>query len=159
MVSTILAFLFIVFVLGVLGIVVRHLQKKYNYSFQDSEKTDMPYIILDIQGKKFNMVVDSAASVSVIRRNAVGMLLSYSESPRSVSLTALTNEGVRNDVISVPISIGGKEIITDFVVYDGDDIADFSRKHGIIIHGILGVEFFRKTGGKIDIKTQTVTFP
>lgn len=149
---------------GVIFIVLYYVSKRLlsnnaSYSFQDSEKTDMPYISLDIQGKQFNMIADSAASVSILRKEALNQLSVYESSPRKVSLTAITNDEVRSNVISVPININGKEIKTDFVVYDGGDIADFGAKHGVTIHGILGVEFFKKTKGIVDFKKQTVTFP
>ena len=159
MITNILIFLWLALILVILSLLVRNrLNKTTEYPFQDSEKTDMPYISLDIQGHKFNMITDSAAAVSVIRRDAVS-LLNYEPSPRKVSLTALTNDGVDNEVIILPINMNGKEIKTDFVIYEGSDMADFSRKHGVIIHGILGVEFFRKTKGKVDFKTQSVVFP
>ena len=73
-------------------------------------------------------------------------------------MAALTDESVNSEVVAIPININGKKIKTDFVVYDSDDIACF-RKHGIIMDGLLGVEFFKATKGLIDFKNQAVKFP
>ena len=84
--------------------------------------------------------------------------LTFEPSSRSVNLAALTDESVNSEVVAIPININGKEIKTDFVVYDSDDIACF-KKHGIIMDGLLGVEFFKATKGMIDFQNQTVKFP
>ena len=104
-----------------------------------------------------NFITDSAASISVIRKDVLKSL-TYDKSSRSVNLAALTDDSVNSEVVAIPININGKEVKTDFVVYDSDDIACFKR-HGIIMDGILGVEFFKATKGLIDFKNQTVKFP
>jgi hypothetical protein len=127
------------------------------YSFQSWEKSDLPFITIDVQGYKLNMITDSAAAVSIIRKDVLKNL-TYDRSNRSVNLAALTDESVNSEVVAIPININGKEVKTDFVVYDSDDIACF-KKHGIIMDGILGVEFFKATKGMIDFQNQTVKFP
>lgn len=137
----------------------KHLPHEEVHEFQDCEKTDMPYIKIDIQGHSFNMVADSAASVSIIQRKALEGI-EYEVIPRNITLTALSNEGgIKSEVVSIPMSINGKVIKSDFVVYDNGDIGGFESKHGVEIHGLLGVEFFRKTKGKVDFKKQRVSFP
>lgn len=127
------------------------------YTFQSWEKSDLPFISIDVQGYKLNMITDSAAAVSIIRKDVLKNL-NYEESSRSINLAALTEESVNSEVVAIPIDINGKEIKTDFVVYDSDDIACF-KKHGIIMDGLLGVEFFKATKGMIDFQNQTVKFP
>ena len=152
-------FLWLALVLLILSFLTRKfLCKSSQYPFMSTEKTDIPYITINIQGQDFNMITDSGASVSIIRRDAISNL-EYEKSVRAVNLTSITNDGVDSNVIVLPVNVNGKEIKTDFVIYDGDDIADFSRKYGITIHGILGIEFFKLSKGKVDFKTQTVTFP
>ena len=128
-----------------------------NYSFQSWEKSDLPFINIDVQGHSLNMITDSAAAVSIIRKDVLKNI-AYEPSSRNINLAALTEESVNSEVVVIPININGKEIKTDFVVYDSDDIACF-RKHGIIMDGLLGVEFFKATKGLIDFKNQTVKFP
>ena len=157
MITYILLFLWIALVVFSVVVVLRYyMLYRTAYQFQDWEKSDLPYITVDVQGKKLNMIADSAGAVSLIRREVLETL-SVKPSTRKVNLCSITNEGVDSEVVVIPISINGKEMDTDFVVYDGDDIGDFKR-HGITIHGLLGVEFFKKTKGKVDFKTQSVVF-
>lgn len=136
----------------------KKLHPSSKYLFQSWEKVDMPYITLDICGHKLNMITDSAASVSVIRKDVLDKL-QWEPSSRKISLAALTNDSMNTEVIVVPVVIKGKETKHDFVVYDNKDIAGFKSKYGVSIHGILGVEFFKKTGGIVNFNKHTVTFP
>ena len=147
----------IVFIGFLFYMLKKRLNNTIDYSFQSWEKSDLPFITLDVQGKSLNMITDSAAAVSIIRRDSL-QNLSYETSSRNVALSALTDESVNSEVVVIPININGKEIKTDFVVYNSDDIACF-RKHGIIMDGLLGVEFFKATKGLIDFNNQKVKFP
>ena len=140
---------------GAAGLMAAYTAAKY--SFQSWEKSDLPFITIDVQGHKLNMITDSAAAVSIIRKDVLKNL-SYEPNSRSINLAALTDDSVSSEVVAIPININGKEIKTDFVVYDSDDIACF-KKHGIIMDGLLGVEFFKATKGRIDFQNQTVKFP
>ena len=148
----------IVLLLFLVGFALRECRSTTTkYSFQSWEKSDLPFITLDVQGHKLNMITDSAAAVSIIRKEVLNDLF-YEPNSRSVNLAALTADSVSSEVVAIPININGKEVKTDFVVYDSDDIACF-RRHGIIMDGLLGVEFFKATKGMIDFQNQTVKFP
>jgi hypothetical protein len=158
MICNISVFLGIVLVLLALSFMAKkYMSNTAKYSFQSWEKSDLPFITIDVQGHKLNMIADSAAAVSIIRKGILKDLI-YEPNSRIVHLEALTEEGVNSQVVAIPININGKEIKTDFLVYASDDIACF-RKHGIIMDGILGVEFFKATKGMIDFHNQTVKFP
>jgi hypothetical protein len=158
MICDILIFLGIAAVLLILSYgAKKHINGTAKYSFQSWEKSDLPFISIDVQGHKLNMITDSAAAVSIIRRDSLKDL-AYEPSSRNVELSALTADGIRSEVVVIPITINDKEVRTDFIVYDSDDIACF-KKHGIIMDGLLGVEFFKATKGLIDFKNQTVKFP
>ena len=153
-----IVFFGIVFALIIAAFIARkHVNTAAKYSFQSWEKSDLPFITIDVQGHKLNMITDSAAAVSIIRKDVLKNI-SYEPNSRSINLAALTDESVSSEVVAIPININGKEVKTDFVVYDSDDIACF-KKHGIIIDGLLGVEFFKATKGRIDFQNQTVKFP
>ena len=126
------------------------------YPFQRWEKSDLPFITVNVQGNSLNMIADSAGAVSIIRKEVLNKI-SYEPNSRKINLAALTDDKIQSDVVSIPITINGKEIKTDFVVYDSDDIACF-KKHGIIMDGLLGVEFFKASNGIIDFKSQAVKF-
>lgn len=126
------------------------------YPFQRWEKSDLPFITVNVQGNSLNMIADSAGAVSIIRKEVLNKI-SYEPNSRKINLAALTDDKIQSDVVSIPITINGKEIKTDFVVYDSDDIACF-KKHGIVMDGLLGVEFFKASNGIIDFKSQAVKF-
>ena len=158
MICNILIFVGIILLLIVLSYIAKqHINSTANYSFQSWEKSDLPFINIDVQGHSLNMITDSAAAVSIIRKEVLKDL-TFEPSSRIVNLAALTDESVNSEVVAIPININGKEIKTDFVVYDSDDIACF-RRHGIVMDGLLGVEFFKATKGMIDFQNQTVKFP
>lgn len=160
MITNILFFAWFLLIVLILSAIARKLFSHSTiYSFQDWEKMEVPYIILNIQGEDFNMITDSAASVSVIKKDALKRLSSYTPIPRAVCMTALTDESVDSSVVSIPININGKEVKSDFVVYNSDDFGNWKLKSGIEIHGLLGVEFLRKTNGIVDFNTKTVKFP
>lgn len=153
----------IVFIIGVILVTVFMVyltkwatNKTTKYPFESWEKSDLPFITIDVQGHSLNMITDSAAAVSIIRKDVLKNL-SYEPSTRVVNLSALTEDGINSEVVVIPISINGKVIKTDFLVYDSDDIACF-RRHGIIIDGLFGAEFFKATKGLIDFSNQTVKF-
>ena len=128
------------------------------YPFQNWEKSDIPYITIDIQGHQLNMIADSGGSMCIIRKDVLNEI-DYKPSTRTVEICALTNEGLPSEVVTVPIIINEKEFDIDFIVYNSDDIGGFKYKCGVEMHGLLGVEFFKATGGIVDFNTKTVKFP
>lgn len=146
-------------VLGLFAYICFNAADKYlKYPFQNWEKADLPYIVLDTRGRKLNMIIDSGSAMSIIKRGALKNI-DHELTTRIVNVYALSREGaVESEVVSIPIIVNGNEINTDFLVYDGDDIGGF-KKHGIAIDGLLGVEFFKATGGIVDFNTKTVKFP
>lgn len=159
MIITILALIPILIILAVPTYMWIKNIRSEEYFFQNFDKTDLPYITIDVQGQQLNMIVDSAAAMSIIKKDVISEL-SYEPSPRKITLAALSNEGgIDSETVILPITVNDTEIKTDFLVYDSDDIADFGRKFGVTIHGLLGVEFWKRTKGIIDFNKQSVTFP
>lgn len=153
-ISFILAVVFALFAYICFKAVNRYLK----YPFQNWEKSDIPYITIDVQGHQLNMIADSGGSMCIIRKDVLNEI-DYKSSTRAVEMRALTNEGLPSEIVTIPITINGKEFDTDFIVYDLDDIGGFKYKCGVEMHGLLGVEFFRATGGIVDFNNQTVKFP
>ena len=150
-------FLGLLFLLLILSFLSRKcIRSTAKYPFQRWEKSDLPFITVNVQGNSLNMIADSAGAVSIIRKEVLNKI-SYEPNSRKINLAALTDDKIQSDVVSIPITINGKEIKTDFVVYDSDDIACF-KKHGIVMDGLLGVEFFKASNGIIDFKSQAVKF-
>lgn len=158
MIANITIFLWLVFIGCLVYSLTKHLKTRNSQvHFFQTIKSDIPYIVIDIQGHSMNMLVDSGAGISLITESALSVL-SYEDSVRSITLQGIVNESTPPDVVTVPISIKGREIKEDFVKVPVDDFAGFGRKYGISIHGLLGNEFFENTGCVIDYKNHSVSF-
>lgn len=150
----ILGFLFIAFLVGAYIIV----KKETIFPFMAFDKTESPYIAFTIQGKTFNMLVDTGCAVSLITKEALEGI-KYEESKRVANLVALTPDSVPSEMVNVPFMLNNTDYVGEFVVYTLPDLGNFEVKYGITLHGILSSEFFRKAGGIIDYKRQAVIFP
>lgn len=159
MIANILLFLWLVFILFLLSSIAKKmLNRSYIVPFQDYDKTDIPYITLEIQGMSCNFLVDTGCGVSIILKSVLSQI-EYAESARKVQLEALTSDSLHAGMVTIPISVNGKQIEEDFVIYDKEDIANFQAHYNITIHGILGNEFLDKTGCQIDYKNHIVIIP
>ena len=158
MITNIIILLWLVFVVSLICCLVNYLKTRNNqiYSFQ-ALKSDIPYITIDIQGNSLNMIVDSGAGVSLITEEALSFL-KYEETEREVTLQGIVNESTPPKMVTIPISVKGQEVKEDFIRIHADDFAGFGKKYGVIIHGLLGNEFFEKTGCIIDYKNHSVSF-
>lgn len=157
MITNIIILFWLLLVFFILYLAFKRLAKTQKHPFQAFDKTDVPFITIDIQGKQLNLLVDTGCGISIISKNALENL-SYTPSPRKINLKALTDDTLDSETVSIPITVCGKEIIEDFVIYDQEeDMAGFQKHYGITLHGILGNEFFEKTHCKIDYKKHLVT--
>lgn len=159
MIANVIITLWLLFILGMAGLALYRYRDARGcvFLFQNFRVSDIPYITINIQGHELNMIVDTGAAVSVVAQYAL-QSLTYEHSPRKVEMVAMTDETVPNNVVSIPFTVGNKEIVEDFVVHTTDDLANFMKMHGFYVHGILGKEFFEHTGCKIDYRKHSVTF-
>lgn len=152
--SIILVILFTVFVVYVVDKRSTH---ELVFPFQEPERSENPFITINIQGIPLNMIIDSGAACSIILIEAANKL-NYDASARKIELTALTTESIQTSVINIPFTIGGRLIKEDFMVYEEFSIGNFSRM-GIPIHGILSHAFLNKVKGKIDYQRRALIIP
>lgn len=159
MIATIITSLWLLFILFVVGTLLCKACSKSSQSFcfQGLENKDIPYITIIIQGQELNMLVDSCAGVSIISASILDNL-SYKDCDRKVCMSALTGESISSKMVTISVPINDREVEEDFLVHSNDDIGNFKKLYGIQIHGILGNEFFEKTGCKIDYRNHMVTF-
>ena len=158
MIVSIIIVIWFLFIAGLVGIVLYrvHNRDKLLFLFQNYSKVEIPYIILDVQGHPLNMIVDSGAAVSVITKEALD-IVSYKPCMRNIQISATTSESLHASMVTIPLNVNGREIDEDFVVHPVEDLANFKAMHNIVAHGILGNEFFEKTGCKIDYRNHSVT--
>lgn len=143
-------------VAGIIALLIKFFSKKEKVlEFQNYDKTDIPYVTIDIQGMPFNMIVDTGCGVSIISSETLE-ILEYKESKRQIRLSAITSDKIESGMVTVPIDIDGKTIEEDFAIYPENNIGNFNIMYGITIHGILGNEFMNKTKCKIDYSKHAV---
>lgn len=130
-------------------------RKGFILQFQNYGKVDVPYVTLNIQGIPHNMVVDTGCGISIITEDTLKSL-EFEESPRKISLSALTSDSVKSGVVRIPIEINGRVIPEDFSVYPGTDFGNFDTLYGIHINGLLGNEFLENTGCFIDYEKHAI---
>lgn len=126
--------------------------------FNDFPRTDVPYVTINVQGIPLNMIVDTGCGISIISKDALEYL-EYEKSPRKIQLNSLTPDSLSTEVVTIPFNIGNKSVKEDFAVYSQKDIACFGANYGVVMHGLLGNEFFAKTQCKIDFKKNSLIIP
>ena len=158
MVTNIIIALWIVFMLFLVYRLLRNIFKErnesiiHNFPFQ-YVWPDIPFITIDVQGNALNMIVDSGAAVSIISKDILDSI-TYEETDREYDLVAMTNESVPSNAIVIPITVNGKDVYEDFVVHSVEDLAGFKARYGVTIHGILGYNFLKKSGCKVDFENK-----
>lgn len=155
MITNIVTVLWFVFFAVLVYVVWRGKEKKNHFPFQNFGVVDVPYVTMDIQGKKFNMIVDTACGVSLFCvKPLVESGIHYEVSQRHASLQALTDETVETEAVNVEFMLNGLPVKETFFVYHEDvNFSDFEEKYGITIHGLIGVEFLDAHDCKVDFKT------
>lgn len=157
MIGNILVFLWLLLIIVILSMIVRKcLSRVYVYPFQNYGKSDIPYIIIEIQGKQFNMIVDTGCGVSIICKSTLEQL-DYTDSLRKISMHAITSDSIDSNTVTIPIKIGNTEFNSDFVITDEEDFGNYQKTLGITMHGLIGNEFLDAVDCIIDYKNHTVT--
>ena len=143
-------------VAGAVAVIIKFFSKRKTVLwFQNYGKVDIPYVVIDIQGIPFNMIVDTGCGVSIISSETLQML-DFKESQRKISLSAITDDAIKSGVVTVPIEISGKTMDEDFAIYPKTNIGNFNVMYGITIHGILGNEFLDRRNAKIDYSKHAI---
>lgn len=123
--------------------------------FQNYGRVDVPYVVIDIQGIPLNMIVDTGCGVSILSSEILEQL-EHEESNRRISMSAMTDDSIRANTVTISFKVNGKEIKEHFIPYSNGEIGNFSTLYGIQMHGILGNEFLDKTGCTIDYKKHAI---
>lgn len=158
MITNILLLLWILFLLATPAVV---LYNKYclktSFAFQNFKITEIPYIVLDIQGNQLNMIVDTGCGISMINQQTIEEYnLLCTDSGKSVSLSAVTSDQITANAVTIEFNIGNNEFKEDFFVHNTEDFGNFQAMHGIKIHGLLGSSFFDNYNCKIDYKKHSL---
>lgn len=114
-------------------------------SFRETlDLTELPIVTFRNNGKKFNFLLDTGATNSVINKSA---LVDMASSPTGKKDTIYGADGNREEVDIVSIGVGYKDNTFDEEFYAKDLDAAFGNlkvSHGVNLHGILGNSFFQR---------------
>lgn len=127
--------------------------KRDKMSFKESiDLTDLPIITFYNNGKKFNFLLDTGASTSVMDSSVLPNLV-YKEKEERGTLYGMEGNEIDTAFISVSLSYKDKEYEDTFHVVDMS--APFNKikaDYGVTLSGILGSLFFYKYQYVLDFK-------
>lgn len=120
-------------------------------SFKETlDLTELPIVTFRNNDKKFNFLLDTGATNSVINKSALADMVS---NPTEKKDTIYGSDGNREEVDIVSIGISYKDNTFDEEFYAKDLDAAFGNlkvSHGVNLHGILGNSFFQRYRYVID---------
>lgn len=144
----ILEFLIILIVVGAVATIINGIEEYNNkeiMSFRESmDLTNLPIVTFYQGDKKFNFLLDTGASLSVINQSA---LESIEHTTLEGNGTLFGVDGVNRDVTyaSINLTYKSRNYSEDFQVLDIQNAIDqVKSESGVNMIGILGSEFFRK---------------
>jgi len=127
------------------------------FAFENFDKTDIPYVTIDIQGNLFNMIVDTGCGVSMLNKPSIkDAELLYKKSENKISLSALTPDSVEAGCIVIDFNIGKKKVSEEFYLTEHEDFASFRSLYNIEMHGLLGSSFFDSNNCRIDFENHVL---
>ena len=122
-------------------------------SFRETlDLTELPIVTFRNNDKKFNFLLDTGATNSVINKSVLTDMVS---SPTGKKDTIYGSDGHREEVDIVSIGISYKDNTFDEEFYAKDLDAAFGNlkvSHGVNLHGILGNSFFQRYRYVIDFE-------
>ena len=159
MITAILSIIWLLLIICVIVAVGVNSRKKGSYDFQNFGIVDVPYVTVDIQGKEFNMIVDTACGASIMHtKSLMDSEIEFQLTGGNLNFSSLTNESVNTKAVVVEFELNGMLTSEIFYLYDSDtNFGDFSERYGITIHGLIGSDFLEAHKCKVDYATHKLT--
>lgn len=127
---------------------------KKKTSFKDGlDKTQLPIISAEIDGKTLNFVLDSGSSYSYINASDMEDLYIANSDTATQVISGLDN--IKHEIFfaNFEITIKDYTCVHMFGAYDLEDTFKlFKETNGIEVHGILGSDFFNMHNYVLDYK-------
>ena len=143
-----LDFLIILILIVISAIIINGVEdcnRKDAMSFREAmDLTSLPIVTFYQGDKKFNFLLDTGATLSVINQ-AVLESITYTTTDRAGELFGV--DGVKREVsyTSINLTYKNKEYTEEFQVLDMQEAIDqVKAESGVNMVGIIGSEFFRK---------------
>lgn len=115
-------------------------------SFMESMNlVDLPIVTFFQGNNRFNFLLDTGSSSSIINKSVLPML-KYSISDKKSS-TLMGMDGIKHNVNTCEITLfyKEKEYTSDYLIQDMDSpFGSIKQASGVTVHGILGSKFFNK---------------
>lgn len=155
--NTFLLFFFIIFILIAFGYGYYQLDKTYrsNYKvaipFKESlDLTGLPVVTFENEGTKLHLLIDTGTDYSIMDKEASKMC--HILGTKDPHMDLITGGGVVEAPVMAKINISYKDLDfeADFLVCDLSKQFTDAFEGKIIVHGVLGSNFFRKYKYKID---------
>lgn len=114
-------------------------------SFRETmDLCDLPIVTFINNGNKFNFLLDTGASKSVINTEIL-QSMSYKETNNSGNIYGLDGKKYETSYVNVLLNYRGKEYEEEFQVLDmSAPFGNLKNDFGINVHGILSSSFFEK---------------
>lgn len=149
--TQILIILGVIIVLFIIGITIYDLikfdkiKKIDTISFKESlDLTDLPIITLYNNGKRFNFLLDTGASLSVIDSNILNKL-QYSKVNMVGTVFGMEGNKIDVEYIGAELTYKNKIYYENFQVVDmSAPFKEIKSESGVTLSGILGNSFFTK---------------
>lgn len=127
---------------------------KDHISFKESlDLTDLPIITFYQGSKKFNFLLDTGATSSVINRECLESLASYKELNSTSWIMGFDGNRHKTLVVEVPLYYKNSKFTSNCQVFDMTNaFKTIKEESGVNLHGILGNDFFIKYKYIIDFK-------
>ena len=148
--SLIFDIVFIILLVSICAILAHFVcdKRKPNLSKMSFRETmdlcDLPIVTFINNGNKFNFLLDTGASKSVINTEVL-QSMSYKEANISGNVYGLDGKKYETSYVNVPLNYRGKEYEEEFQVLDmSAPFGNLKNDFGINVHGILSSSFFEK---------------
>ena len=148
--SLIFDIVFIILLVSICAILAHFVcdKRKPNLSKMSFRETmdlcDLPIVTFINNGNKFNFLLDTGASKSVINTEVL-QSMSYKEANISGNVYGMDGKRYETSYVSVLLNYRGREYEEEFQVLDmSAPFGNLKNDFGINVHGILASSFFEK---------------
>lgn len=119
--------------------------KPSKMSFRETmDLCDLPIVTFINNGNKFNFLLDTGASKSVINAEIL-QSMSFKETDNSGKVYGLDGKRYETSYVNILLNYRGKEYEEEFQVLDMSvPFGNLKNDYGINVHGILSSAFFEK---------------
>lgn len=119
---------------------------------QAFDLTGMPIVTFNQGNRKFNFILDTGANLSIINSHVIDHLEHVNITKKS-SISGLEGQVKQCEQCTIKLSYKGTEYESSFLVVDMmQAFLNIQQETGVVVHGLLGGDFFHKFQYVLDFK-------